>query len=122
MIFIGIAAPRPLPEREETRSARSWQHGAGPAPENAPPESSGTGFFVYGLAWGIEAGLLDRATFEPAVLRGWQALERAVDADGRLGWVQQVSDRPEQVAQSDTQFYGVGALLLAGSAVLDLYE
>ncbi|WP_116809566.1 glycoside hydrolase family 88/105 protein [Steroidobacter cummioxidans] len=90
------------------------------APENAPPESSGTGFFVYGLAWGVKAGLLDRATYEPAVLRGWQALQRAVDADGRLGWVQQVSDRPEQVAQSDTQFYGVGALLLAGSAVLDL--
>jgi len=92
------------------------------APENAPPESSGTGFFVYGLAWGINAGLLDRATYEPSVLRGWQALEKAVDADGRLGWVQQVSDRPEQVAQSDTQFYGVGALLLAGSAVLDLYK
>lgn len=92
------------------------------APEDTPPESSGTGFFVYGLAWGIDAGLLDRATYEPAVLRGWQALEKAVDADGRLGWVQQVSDRPEQVLQSDTQFYGVGALLLAGSAVLDLYK
>jgi rhamnogalacturonyl hydrolase YesR len=92
------------------------------APENAPPESSGTGFFVYGLAWGINAGLLDRAAYEPTVLRGWQALEKAVDADGRLGWVQQVSDRPELVAQSDTQFYGVGALLLAGSAVLDLYQ
>lgn len=92
------------------------------APENTPPESSGTGFFVYGLAWGIDAGLLDRATYEPAVLRGWQALERAVEADGRLGWVQQVSDRPEQVAKADTQFYGVGALLLAGSAIYDLYE
>lgn len=92
------------------------------APENAPPESSGTGFFVYGLAWGINAGLLDRTAYEPAVLRGWQALEKAVAADGRLGWVQQVSDRPEQVSQSDTQFYGVGALLLAGSALLDLYQ
>jgi unsaturated rhamnogalacturonyl hydrolase len=92
------------------------------APENAPPESSGTGFFVYGLAWGINAGLLDRATYAPTALRGWQALEQAVDADGRLGWVQQVSDRPELVAQSDTQFYGVGALLLAGSALLDLYK
>jgi hypothetical protein len=39
-----------------------------------------------------------------------------------LGWVQQVSDRPEQVAPSDTQFYGVGAFLLAGSAVHDLYR
>ncbi len=92
------------------------------APENTPPESSGTGFFVYGLAWGINAGLLDRGTYEPAVVRGWQALEKAVEADGRLGWVQQVSDRPEQVAKTDTQFYGVGALLLAGSAVYDLYE
>jgi hypothetical protein len=39
-----------------------------------------------------------------------------------LGWVQQVSDRPEQVAAGDTQFYGVGAFLLAGSAVHDLYR
>ena len=31
------------------------------APEATPPESSGTGFFVYGMAWGIAAGLLDRA-------------------------------------------------------------
>lgn len=92
------------------------------APENTPPESSGTGFFVYGLAWGIEAGLLDRAIYEPGVIRGWQALEKAMDTDGRLGWVQQVSDRPEQVMQADTQFYGVGALLLAGSAVYDLYK
>lgn len=92
------------------------------AAESTPPESSGTGFFVYGMAWGIEAGLLDRAEYEPVVQRGWQALERAVQADGMLGSVQQVGDRPDQVAPGDTQFYGVGALLLAGSAVLDLYR
>ena len=40
--------------------------------------------------------------------------------DGRLGWVQQVSDRPDAVAAKDTQFYGVGAYLLAGAAVYDL--
>jgi hypothetical protein len=34
--------------------------------------------------------------------------------------VQQVSDRPEQVAATDTQYYGVGAFLLAASAVADL--
>jgi hypothetical protein len=48
-------------------------------------------------------------------------LEKAVHADGMLGSVQQVSDRSEQVAPSDTQFYGVGAFLLAGSAVDDLF-
>jgi rhamnogalacturonyl hydrolase YesR len=92
------------------------------APGVSPAESSGTGFFVYGMAWGIAAGLLDRAEYEPVVRRGWRALERAVQAHGMLGWVQQVSDRPEQVAPSDTQFYGVGAFLLAGSAVRDLYR
>jgi len=86
-----------------------------------PAESSGTGFFVFGMAWGIDAGLLERAVYEPAVRRGWRALERAVHADGMLGSVQPVSDRPEEVSPADTQFYGVGAFLLAGSAVYDLY-
>ena len=90
------------------------------APEGSPPETSGTGFFTYGLAWGIKAGLLDRATYEPAARRGWAALERAIQPDGRLGYVQQVSDRPEQVAPTDTQYYGTGAFLLAAAAIADL--
>jgi hypothetical protein len=53
-------------------------------------------------------------------VKGWAALNRAIQPDGRLGWVQQVSDRPEAVAASDTQFYGTGGFLLAGSAILDL--
>ncbi|WP_019833567.1 glycoside hydrolase family 88/105 protein [Sphingomonas sp. PR090111-T3T-6A] len=90
------------------------------APEGSPPETSGTGFFTYGLAWGVKAGLLDRATYEPVARRAWAALERAIQPDGRLGYVQQVSDRPEQVAPSDTQYYGTGAFLLAATAIADL--
>ncbi len=89
-------------------------------PATAPDETSGTGFFVHALAWGIEARILPRAQYLPAVTRGWAALQRAIQPDGRLGWVQQVSDRPDKVAASDTQFYGVGAYLLAGAAVYDL--
>jgi rhamnogalacturonyl hydrolase YesR len=89
-------------------------------PEDSPPESSGTGFYVYGLAWGVNHGLLDAAEYHPAIVRGWQALARAVAKDGRVGWVQQVSDRPETVNEADTQFYGVGAFLLAASAVARL--
>jgi rhamnogalacturonyl hydrolase YesR len=85
-------------------------------PENSPPETSGTGFFVYGLAWGVRRGLLDAADYRPTIDRGWAALSRAVASDGRLGWVQQVSDRPDKVAEADTQYYGVGAFLLAASA------
>lgn len=90
------------------------------APENSPPETSGTGFFTYGLAWGVNAGLLNRATYAPAARKGWAALLRAIQPDGRLGWVQQVSDRPDQVAASDTQYYGVGGFLLAATAIADL--
>ncbi len=89
-------------------------------PAAAQDESSGTGFYVHGLAWGIKAGLLDRRTYLPAVARGWAALERAVQPSGMLGWVQQVSDRPDLVRAEDTQFYGTGAYLLAGAAVYDL--
>jgi rhamnogalacturonyl hydrolase YesR len=86
----------------------------------AQPETSGTALFVYALGRGISLGLLDRATYQPAVARGWQALTRAIRPDGMLGWVQQVGDRPDTAAADVTQFYGSGALLLAGSAVYDL--
>ncbi|USI71927.1 glycoside hydrolase family 88/105 protein [Sphingomonas morindae] len=90
------------------------------APEGAPPETSGTAFFTYGLAWGVHAGLLDAADYAPVARRGWAALVRSLRPDGRLGWVQQVSDRPEQVAPDDTQYYGVGGFLLAATAIAAL--
>jgi rhamnogalacturonyl hydrolase YesR len=89
-------------------------------PAKSLPESSGTGFYTYGLAWGIKAGLLDAATYEPAVRKGWTALTRAVHTDGKFGYVQPIGDRPDNVGFDDTQFYGVGAFLLAATAVADL--
>jgi hypothetical protein len=56
----------------------------------------------------------------PTVRKGWIALTRAVHPDGKFGYVQPVSDRPESVDYDDTQFYGVGAFLLAATAVADL--
>ena len=70
----------------------------------------------------MKASLLDAREYQPAIDNGWAALSRAVAKDGRLGWVQQVSDRPDQVAEADTQFYGVGAFLLAASAVASISE
>lgn len=88
-------------------------------PQNTP-ETSGTGFFVYGLAWGIHRGLLPSAEYSPSVQRGWQALTAAVGSDGRLGWVQPVGAAPDKVRPDDTQLYGVGAFLLAASEVAAL--
>jgi rhamnogalacturonyl hydrolase YesR len=68
---------------------------------------------------GLSSGLLDKS-YAPVVQRGWKALESAIQPDGRLGWVQQVSDRPDRVEAQDTQFYGVGAFLLAATQVSKL--
>lgn len=84
------------------------------------PETSGTGFFTYSLAWGINKGLLDRAKHEPSVRRGWTALVKAMQPDGMLGWVQRIGDKPGATSQETTEVYGVGALLLAGSEVYRL--
>jgi rhamnogalacturonyl hydrolase YesR len=97
-----------------------WSPSLLSAPNKSLPESSGTGFFTYGFAWGIKSGLLSRAEYEPTVRKGWTALTRAVHPDGKLGYVQPVSDRPDNVSYDDTQFYGVGAFLLAATAVADL--
>jgi unsaturated rhamnogalacturonyl hydrolase len=81
------------------------------------PETSGTGFFVYSLAWGINHGHLDKATYEGNVRRGWSALVKAVHPDGMLGWVQRIGDKPGATSVDTTEVYGVGALLMAGSEV-----
>jgi rhamnogalacturonyl hydrolase YesR len=81
------------------------------------PETSGTGFFVYGLAWGINRGLLPQNRYRHSVDRGWRSLAAAVQPDGKLGWVQRIGEGPGDVTADDTQLYGVGAFLLAASEV-----
>ena len=83
------------------------------------PESSGTAFFTYGLLWGINQGLLSEEEYLPQILNAWTVLNNAVHPDGKFGWVQGVNDKPDVVAYDDSQLYGVGAFLLAGSQMYD---
>lgn len=85
-------------------------------------ESSGTAFFVAGLAWGIRTGRLDADTYLPVARKGWDAITRAVREDGMIGYVQQVGYAPDKVSADETQFYGAGAVLLAGTEMLALAE
>ncbi len=90
-------------------------------PQQFPlPETSGSGFFTYALAWGINHGTLDRKTYLPIVQRAWKGLAGKVAPDGRLGFVQGVGAAPGPVRASDTQEYAVGALLLAGNEMVKL--
>jgi rhamnogalacturonyl hydrolase YesR len=84
------------------------------------PETSGSGLIAFALAWGIEQGLLDRATYLPVVQKAWNGLVSAVDPQGRLGWVQPSGIGPAAAQASDSAPYGVGAFLLAGSEVAKL--
>lgn len=87
-------------------------------PESYPAkEASGTGFFCFGLAWGINQGLLDRETYLPAVLKAWTALNGCVEADGKLVHVQPIGADPKRFDPESTEPYGVGAFLLAGVEV-----
>ena len=78
-------------------------------------EISGTAFFTYGLAWGINHKLLDRQKYLPVVSRSWKGMLTHVYKDGRLGCIQPVGAAPGQYKASSSYVYGIGAFLLAGS-------
>lgn len=82
--------------------------------------TSGSGFYTYALAWGINNGLLDRATYAPAVRQAWSALVGCVASDGKLTHVQPIGADPKKFPADATEVYGVGAFLLAGSEVYRL--
>jgi len=86
------------------------------------PETSGSSFYVYGLAWGINKGLLDKKTYLPAVEKGWNALLSHVTEDGMLGYVQPIGAAPGKSWPDKTEVYGTGAFLSAGSEVYKLFE
>ena len=94
-----------------------WRSGLLDADAYLLPEVSGSAFFVYSLAWGVNHGILDRATYLPVVQKGWQGLVSHIYVDGRLGSIQPIGAAPGDFKPSSSYVYGVGAFLLAGSEV-----
>jgi rhamnogalacturonyl hydrolase YesR len=83
-------------------------------------ETSGTGLMTYGIAWGINNGLLDRATYLPVVQKAWTGLQGVLDANGKVGWVQPVGEGPAAATAGSTTPFGQGAWLLAASEMAKL--
>lgn len=92
-------------------------------------ETSGTALFVYGMAWGINNGLLDANTYRPVMERAWHAMTKeAIHPSGFLGYLQGTGKEPKDgqpvsfSSVPDFEDYGLGCFLLAGVEVYKLVE
>lgn len=83
----------------------------------AGPETSGTALLTYGMLWGVNNGLLDRATYEPVIAKAWQYLTTvALQTDGSVGYVQPIGEKAikgQQLTAENVTNFGTGAFLLA---------
>ncbi len=91
-----------------------WNSDLGQTTDYPGPESSGTSFFLYGLAWGLNNGILDQNTYLPIVEQAWTFLANtAIQPSGLLGYVQPTGSAPGPTTATTTEDFGVGAFLLA---------
>ncbi|MFL9830453.1 glycoside hydrolase family 88 protein [Flavobacterium sp. ST-87] len=87
-------------------------------------EASGTALFVYGIAYGINNGLLDKKTYLPVIEKAWKALTtESLHKNGFLGYLQSTGKEPKDGMPlsydkiPDFEDYGLGCFLLAGSEI-----
>jgi unsaturated rhamnogalacturonyl hydrolase len=97
-----------------------WRPGLLDAAAYPLPENSGSAFFTYGFAYGINSGILDRAKYQPVVQSAWKGLLSHIYQDGRLGCIQPIGAAPGDYSAASNYIFGTGAFLLAGSEVYRL--
>lgn len=90
-------------------------------------ELTGTALFVYGMAYGVNNGLLPREKYLPVLLKTWNAMVTdCLHPNGFLGYVQGTGKEPKDGQplsydkQPDFEDYGLGCFLLAGTEVYKL--
>lgn len=94
-----------------------WRMGLLDADAYPEGEISGTAFFTYGMAWGVNNHLLPAERFRPVIEKAWAGMVQHIYQDGRLGAVQPVGAAPGDLQPGSTWAYGVGGFLLAGSEI-----
>jgi len=103
------------------QSADGFWHASLLDPASYPnPEMSATAFFVYGMAWGVNNGILDRQTYLPAIVKGWKSMVTSVWPDGKVGFIQPIGADPKSVTRDMTEVYGAGGFLMAGTEIIRL--
>ncbi|HEV2487967.1 MAG TPA: glycoside hydrolase family 88 protein [Terracidiphilus sp.] len=99
-----------------------WRPGLLDAGSYPLPEVSGSAFFTYAIAWGINHRMLDAETYLPVVQKAWTGMLAHIYQDGRLGSIQPIGEAPAEYKPSSSYNFGVGAFLLAGSEMDTLSE
>ncbi|MDL2323009.1 glycoside hydrolase family 88 protein [Bacteroidales bacterium OttesenSCG-928-A17] len=101
-----------------------WNMNLADANHYPGPETSGTALFTYGMAWGINNGILDRETYYPVVAKAWNGLcKKALDKSGRLSLIQNVGESPINPSGLNANVnFGIGAFLWAASEVVKLAD
>lgn len=87
---------------------------------NPTCEESGTGFFVYGLMWGINNGYLEESEYIDCIGRGWKWLtEVALQKDGSIGYVQHIGAQPtkDKLTANTTEDYAYANFVFAASEI-----
>lgn len=87
-------------------------------------ELTGTAMFIYGMAYGVNNGLLDRAVYESVIYKAWNAMvSDSLHPNGFLGYVQGTGKEPSEAQpvtyerEPDFDDYGLGAFLMAGAEI-----
>ncbi|WP_197088540.1 glycoside hydrolase family 88/105 protein [Rufibacter radiotolerans] len=90
-------------------------------------ETSGTALFAYGMAWGVNNGLLDKKLYTPIIAKAWNAMiKEAVHPNGFLGYLQGTGKEPKDsqpvsyTSKPDFEDYGLGCFLLAGTEIMKM--
>ena len=90
-------------------------------------ELTGTSLFIYGMAWGINNGYLNKKLYLPAITKAWNAMvKECVHEDGILGFVQGTGKEPKDSQPvsytkiPDFEDFGLGCFLLAGTEIYQL--
>jgi rhamnogalacturonyl hydrolase YesR len=87
-------------------------------------ETSGTALFVYGMAYGVNNGILKKEIYLPVIKKAWDAMiKESLHENGFLGYLQSTGKEPKDGQPltydkiPDFEDYGLGCFLLAGSEV-----